>query len=640
MTDATIVIQTRLRSVLRVGCLAALALCVVSAAGAYQESPMLAEQVAAGTLPPVEERLPENPLVVEPVESIGTYGGTWRRLSLGSRDIQMNSRMGYDPLVHWTRDGQGVEPGLAERWEILDDGRTFVFHLRRGLRWSDGAPLTSADFMFHFKDVLDEKELSTTWPQWLKLGGENADVSAPDDCTVVFRFKAPYGTFLGKMAYQGNYMPLPKHYLSQFHPTYADPDTLQAMLDERGFDQVRKLFWDRADLNRNPDMPTWRPFKIKTPPPSSRMVAVRNPYYWKVDTAGNQLPYIDEIAFTDVQNNEVVTMKAMSGEVDFQARRIDASAYPLFMQNAEARGYRVMRDIAPDTVCLYINQCSKDPELRELLQNRDFRIALSLAINRDELIFLLYSQMAKASRGVVCPDDPYYLPAYDEKYLSYDPARASALLDGIGMKRGANGMRRLPSGEPFRQMLYVYPSEAGTSTELWQLVAEYFREVGLDFIIKLDSVNLSVIQICNGNSDFWAYQQPGMLWVMDPKWHLPFQASSYFAPLYGRYVASDGKDEMGVPPAPEWQEMLDWYAEMDMIVDDGSGPIPPRKLELGRQILGRWADECYVIGICRQELLTIVADKFRNVPDRIIHDWRLFTPGYIGIEQFYIVDGE
>ena len=618
----------------RLGTVAAFACLVGGAPSAwgYQEAPSLAARVAKGELPPVAERLPTKPVVVKPVESIGKYGGTWRRLTLGARDIQLDCRMGYEPLVRWDRSGTQVIPGLVAGWKILDGGRTYVFRLREGLKWSDGHPMTSEDFLFFYEDCLCNKELYPVFPAWLTVGGEPVRVTAPDRYTVVYRFAKPYGVFLEMLAYRGNWILGPKHYLRNFLPKYTDVAELTRKAKDRGFDLWRQLFFRVFNWNENPDIPTWKPFKIVVPPPGSRMIAERNPYYWKVDPAGNQLPYIDRVAYTDVQNNEIVTIKAMAGEVDFQARRIDASNYGLFMENRQQGNYRVLRDANPTTLCLYLNQYSKDPVLRGVLQDRRFRIALSLAVDREELIFLLYSGMAVPSRGVASPYDPYYLPEFDGKYLEYDAKRANALLDEVGLKRGWDGLRRLPDGRPFRQILHVYPSEAGTTSDLWQLVADYYREVGLDFVVKVDAVVLSVMQIRNGNSDFWAYTQTGMHWILDPRWFVPWLSTSYFAPLYGRYRATGGKG--GVAPPAAFQRLVDWYVELVSVVGDEG-----RRRELGHKILSQWAEECYVVGICRNELLTIVSNRFRNVPDHVIHDWRVMTPGYIGIEQFYIDDG-
>ncbi|MFO7974172.1 MAG: ABC transporter substrate-binding protein [Candidatus Hydrogenedentota bacterium] len=326
-------------------------------------------------------------------------------------------------------------------------------------------------------------------------------------------------------------------------------------------------------------------------------------------------------------------MKALYGELDFQARRIDFTNYSLFKENSEHAGYRVAKDLDTSTITLYINNYSKDPGIRPILQNRDFRIALSLAINRDEINFLLFDGLGEPARGIACPHDPYYLPEFDENYLEYDPERANALLDKAGLKRGPNGMRRLPNGKPFRQMLNLYPSETGTPQELWQLVATYYREVGLDFVVKVDARGLSTLQAHNGNYNFFGYRNGVMHWVVHPLWHVPWSGGSFYAPLYGRYVASNGKGVNSVKPSPEFQRLVDWYLELRSSVDK------EHRLEIGQNILRQWAEECYAVGICRPQVLTIINKRFRNVPDHIIHDYRLSTPGYIGIEQFYFEGG-
>ncbi|MFO7976101.1 MAG: ABC transporter substrate-binding protein [Candidatus Hydrogenedentota bacterium] len=609
----------------------AMGLCLIVGWGhAYQEAPMLRKMVREGLLPPVDKRLPENPMVVEPVKRIGEYGGTWRRFSLGNRDLLLNTRMGYEPLVRWGRDGTTIIPNLAESWEVLEEGRTYVFHLRKGLKWSDGHPLTAADIEFFVNEHLGNSEILPIFPSWLKTNDERVRFHAPDPHTAVFEFTEPYSIFLGMMAYQGANIIAPRHYLEQFHGNFRDPDELQRLTNEAKFSHWRDLYTYMYDLNQNPECPTHRPYQLVTDIPAQRMIARRNPYYWKVDPEGNQLPYIDEVAYADVQNNEIVTMKAMSGETDFQSRRINASNYSLFMEYRERGNYRVLRDMSPGSAVLYVNPHSKNEAIRPILAARDFRIALSLAINRAEIDFMLFAGMAEPSRGIASKYDPYYLPEFDQKYLEYDPERANELLDGLGLKRGPGGMRRLPNGKPFRQVINVYATEGGTPNELWQLVADYFREVGLNFTVQVDAVLLSPMQMRNGNTDFWAYGTAGMHWVLNPVWYVPCQSNSYFAPLYGRYIASEGKDTMGVKPPEEYQRLYDWYQELLRTTNKD------KRLELGHNILRQWSEQCYTVGICRQELLTIVRNEFRNVPDTIIHDYRVFTPGYIGIEQFYI----
>ncbi len=563
-----------------------------------------------------------------PVHSIGKYGGTWRRVSLGSTDLQLSSRMGYEPPIRWERDGRTPGPGLAKSWEVLDGGSTFVLHLRKGLKWSDGHPFTSEDFDFFFNDCLLNKEINPVYPQWLVAAGEPVEVSAPDAETVVFRFAEPYGVFVAMLCFRGNWTYLPKHYMKQFHPSYRPQEEIERDARKRGYQAWQQLFQDKSSYDLNPELPTCRPYQLKVGAPAARMLAVRNPYYWKVDPEGNQLPYIDEIAFTNIQTPEHATFKALAGEVDMQERRIDSANFTLFMENRKRGRYRVLHDPSSTPDVLYVNQHSKDESLRPLLQDRRFRIALSVAINREELIDLLYSGLAAPTRGVASPYDPNYLPEFEADYMDYNPELANRLLDELGMTRGGNGLRRMPDGRPFRQLLQFYPSETGTGTYQWQLVADYFREVGLDFIVKTDNPNLSVLQMRNGNSDFWGYACVGLHWVLDPLWYMPYGDTSYFAPLYGKYVATNGR--AGVKPPPQYQKLYDWYLELK------ATPDTERQIEVGRRILREWSEQCYTIGICRPELLAIVSNRFKNVPDHIIHGWTVMTPGYIGIEQFYI----
>ena len=616
---------------------AVLAFVASSAPGApartYREAPMLAERVRAGKLPPVEERLPDDPPEVEPVDSIGKYGGTWRRLAIWPTDTLMGSRLGYEPLVRWDRKGTTLVPGLAESWEIRDGGKTYIFRLRKGLKWSDGHPFTSADFTFWYEDVIRDKELTPIAPSWIAPGGGEFSLTAPDQWTVVFHFKEPNGIFLETLGFRGHWIYHPRHYLDQFHAKYADKQELEREAEVLGLDLWYRLFQRKADLHENTKLPTVRPWIVTVPPPDTRMVVERNPYYWKVDPAGNQLPYIDRITFPVVQNQEILNFKAMTGAVDMQARHIDMSKYTLFMESRKKGKYRVLADLSPGSTCIYVNQWSKDPELREILCDRRFRIALSAAVNRDELIEMIYSGLAGPTSAVSGPFDPYYLPEFEKHGLTYDPDLANRLLDEVGMKRGEDGMRRMPDGKPFKQILHSYPSEGGTGGETWQLIADYWREVGLDFVPKLDAATLSSMQVRNGNSDFWAYGNAGMHWIVDPIWYVPLAENAYHAPLFGRYYARKGRS--GVPPTPEFQRLVDWYEELAATVGNDE-----RKTQLGRNILSQWARECYIIGIAREKRLTIVSNRFKNMPDHMIQCYRLMAPGYIGPEQFYLDERE
>ena len=596
---------------------------------------MLAERVARGELPPVEERLPKDVMVVEPVESIGEYGGTWRRMAITRADSLVCHRLGYEALIRWDRTGRNIVPGIAKSWTVADEGRTYVLHLREGIKWSDGHPFTADDLVYWYEDEVCNPEMTPIFPTWLGESPDDCRVTALSPYVLEFRFGEPNGLFPERLCTSIYGIFSPRHYLRQFHPKYTDRAKVEKMAKDAGYYSWTAHYASMRNLTENPEMPSIRAWLIKQPPPATQYVAERNPYYWKVDTEGNQLPYIDRITYTVVQNAEVLNLKAMSGEVDMQARYIDPSKYTLFMEPRNRRNgnYHVQVDSGDDSLCVFLNQYSKDPEMRALLQDRRFRIALSVAVNRKEVVELLFDGLAEPTRAITAPSDPYWLPRFDELHAEYDPDLANRLLDEVGLKRGRDGMRRRPSGKPFRQVLHCYPSETGAAADLWLLVTDYWREVGLDFIMKIDARALSVMQVSNGDSDFWGYSQGGIHWAINGGGYVPLSSWSYFAPLYGRYVSRDG--ESGVPPSPEMQRLVDWYREMERTVGDEE-----RKLQLGRKILNQWAEEVYVVGIVKQSQLTIISNRFKNVPDKMIQSWMLYTPGYLEPEQFYLEAGE
>jgi peptide/nickel transport system substrate-binding protein len=460
-------------------------------------------------------------------------------------------------------------------------------------------------------------------------------VLTPDRHTVVFRFAKPYGLFPRFLAYRGLQRALfsPKHYLQQFHPDFVDVTQLDRLAASQGFIGWDALFAERNDLEKNPDLPTINPFVCTVPFPSARCLAERNPYYWKVDTRGRQLPYIDQIAYTTVLDTNVLNMKAMDGDVDFQTRHINAGNYTLFQESSNkaanpANQYRVLLSPGTGTVVVYLNQHSRSDVLRPLLQDRRFRIALSLAINRDELNDMVYSGLAESNNGVSTPEYPSHIDGIDKLHTQYDPSRAEQLLDELGMPRTGSGSRRLPDGSEFREILHVFPSEGGDAEDMWLLVSEYWREIGLPFVVKHEDGALSSMQVRSGNSDFWAYGTATMHWELDGLWRVPISPQSYYAPLYGLYHYSNGK--AGVEPPPEHQRLIDWYEQIR------STPSDELRTELVQRILRQWADECYVVGICRKPEVFIISNRFRNVPDQIHHDYRLMSPGYLGIEQFWL----
>ena len=392
-------------------------------AWAFQEAPGLAEMVAAGSLPPVEERLPASPEVIEPLESVGTYGGKLRRVLGGSNDHNSILRIvSPQGLTRWKPDFSEVVPNVAESWTVNEAGTEFTFRLREGMKWSDGQPFTADDIMFFVDDLLNNKEFYPNAPARFVVAGETMTAEKIDDYTVVLKFAAPYGTFLTELATPLAQEPVlwAKHFCMQYHPAY-NPD-VQAMVDAteavEDWPSLFRLNCGEVEApNRwaNADRPTLDPWVVTGngyDAGATQVVMQRNPYFWQVDTEGNQLPYIDTLEMNVAQDNQAIVLEAIAGNIDMQRRRIDNLANkPVFAENAEKGDYKILDVVSSNSnaMAIHFNLTHKDPVMREVLRNKDVRIALSLGIDREEIIDIVYQGQGEPWQIGPRPEHVLYL---------------------------------------------------------------------------------------------------------------------------------------------------------------------------------------------------------------------------------------
>ena len=407
----------------------------------FRESPLLREQVKAGTLPPLEDRLPDDPVVVEPFDRIGVHGGTARVFEPGfSRLNTSESPVTMGPQV------SRIIPNWASGWEFRDGARTFVLRLRAGLRWSDGTPLTAADFVWRHEHELMNPELTPVVPP-RQVGMR---VEAPDPLTVIFRFREPYAFILEELAHRGQTFLLPGHFLRRYHPDFRDRDELVREARAAGYISWMAYFTTaKGDSFRDPiGTPTIRAYRIVRRSPTLQVWA-RNPYYHKVDPAGNQLPYIDFYEVQPAENEEVVSAKVSTGQMDFAGSTLQTQDIPLFKIGEKAYGFRTLiwNRLHGVDVVIQPNLTIENPRLRKLFRDRRFRIALSLAINRDEINEIVYFGQGSPRQTTVIPSSRYYDPSFASAYVAYDPQRARALLDEIGLHdTDGDGIRSFPDG--------------------------------------------------------------------------------------------------------------------------------------------------------------------------------------------------
>jgi peptide/nickel transport system substrate-binding protein len=589
----------------------------------FHEAPMLAARTAAGQLPPVAERLPADPLVIVPPEQIGPYGGTWVRFADGLIDISavLYGRITYEGLVRWGPAARDILPNLAERWETGDGGRSYTFWLRKGVRWSDGEPFTADDIQFWYEHVLKNADLTPVVPRHFKQNDTVMAFEKLDDYTVRFSFPEPQGLFLKQMASGGSYeMALyPAHYLKRFHPDFRDAAELKAEAEAAGFDLWHRLFLDRCEW-RNADIPRLWAWVLKQEPPARPIVCERNPYYWKVDPEGNQLPYIDRIHF-HLFDEETIQLKLMNGEATVQTRHVLPDNYPLFMEhrNNPRRPYRVLHWIRGFASWrgIFVNQNHPDPVLRRIFNERDFRIALSHAMNRDEINEVRFKGMGEPYQVAPIPASPYYVKEAAKAHIEYDPAKANRLLDGLGLeRRDAEGIRLRPDGAPMKLTLL---SMDNGQTE--SLLSDYWRDVGLDVDVKLVLRPLMTATVRSKRFDiaFW-WVGDDMVPLLDPRTYFPCGDASFHALSYAVWYTSDGK--RGDVPTEDMQKCMEIFRKIERTVDDDE------QIRLFKEIVKLNAKNLWVIGTVG-ELPTIflAATNVRNVPEVGVTNWTFRSPG-------------
>ena len=598
----------------------------------FSEAPTLAKLVEEGKLPPVEERLPDEPLVIVPVEEVGEYGGAWRSNCVGVADSgHLTRNVNYEGLVRWDARRAEVVANLAKSWTVTDEGRTFTFSLREGVKWSDGSPFTADDVLFWYEDIMLNEELTPVVPSWLVRGEEPAKVEKLDDYTIRFTFREPYGTFLYFLA-NNHINHAPKHYMKQFHAKYTPEEELTALAKEAGFDFWYQLFADKNDPWLNPERPTLYAWKIVNRlGVGTRVTFERNPYYWKVDVAGNQLPYIDRQAIDIVENAEIQLMRALSGEVDMQYRHIGETManYPLLAENREKGGYRLVRAIPAEMNMMTIsfNLNHKDPVLRNIFNDKRFRIAMSLAINREEMIDLVLLGQSEPWQISPLPNTPFYNEKAAKAYTEYNPAEANRLLDEMGLERAPDGIRLRPDGKPLQLAIEVSP-DVPTWSDMCELIVKYWGDVGVKTAVKSEDRSLWEVRTSSAEHEVSVWWGDGGLTpLIIPQWYLPVSTASRQAPLWGLWYQSKGQS--GEEPPPEIKELMELY---DRIL---ATPDPAEQKQLFDQILEADAENLYVIGTAKApDRFCVVKNNFHNVPDPMIADGA--SPGLFNPCQFFI----
>jgi peptide/nickel transport system substrate-binding protein len=619
------------------------------ACASYNEAPELAEMVAAGELPPVGERLPVNPLVVEPAGEIGQYGGTLFDLYDGGRLADFRV-YGYENIVRWSVDGNEVIPNIAESWDISDDASTYTFHLREGMRWSDGELFTADDIIFWWEHVETNEVISPSGPHdYFVIQGEPATVTKIDDLTVQFSWSNPYSQFLSFMAspYGQRMTMYAEHYLRQFDPDF-NPDGVEQMMAEAGADDFRDwwlatvgTYGGFAEYN-DPDRPhnkAWIPTTAYFT--EERFTFVRNPYYFKVDPECNQLPYIDERVFTRAEDSEVRLLKTIDGESslcnDNVCSPINRS---VFFDNMEQGNFHFVEAVPGtfNTMQIHMKLNHPDEVQAAIMQDINFRIGLSYALDRQTIIDTIYLGQGEPWQASPRPGTIFYNERLAKEYTEYDVDLANEYLDMVMPDRDSEGFRLRPDGERFTFAVQANVDFRPVFADILQFAERNWEAVGIDTIIVISNDDIFRQQFREDDVDAMVWHgatEPGLAPMLDNNTWTPEAAWGWKAwardelglLLYG----INESDEPMVPP-PGIQRQYEIYVEVL------SAPVE-EQIVLWQELLELAADQFYNVGLSLPAAeYFVVNNDLRNVPDPLIRGWMYPGPAPANYETFYFAD--
>lgn len=608
----------------------------------FQEAPMLAELVKKGELPPVEERLPKTPRVLPVFEKIGTYGGTWHRAYSGIKDRNGASKLLEERIVEYympNPDTLEMVANWADDYQVNPDATEYTFHIREGLKWSDGVPVTTDDVKFWYEDVFQDKDLTPTVAPALMAGGKPLEIEIVDKFTFKVKFAAPYPLFLAPLAMNGTGDPgllkpgfiLPAHYLKDYLPKYVKQADLDKIVADKGVQSWTELWGNLGPIQSewlNPDLPTIAAWKVKTPPPSDQVVFERNPYYFAVDPEGNQLPYIDTLTFDLFQDPETVNLWAVQGKLDEQARHLDAKNLPLYKQNEEQGNYRVLTWRSTQMRVIFPNLNVADPILNKLFNDPNFRQALSIAINRDDVQQIAWNGFGVPRQASPIPGTPYYDAEFEKKWTEYDPDTANQLLDDLGLtEKDSDGYRLRSDGKRLSfTMVYLDTDEC----PFCELVQKYWKDVGIEMLPKAVERGLLDELQKSGKAEM-------MVWWWDRNNIIEADPQNYlgddflWAPAWGRWFDSNGEDGQEPPKDHPIRKIWEAWQKATSVSD------PEAAHQAIQDIVTVHKENVWVIGLVGEDpAVYIVSNRMHNVPDNLVQDEGFREEGLSQPAQFFL----
>ncbi|MDA1099585.1 MAG: ABC transporter substrate-binding protein [Proteobacteria bacterium] len=589
----------------------------------YVETPIFVNRVKAGELAGITARLPDEPAVVHftGTRKIGRPGGELRSLIGRAKDVRLLVVYGYARLVGYNEKLE-IVPDILKSVDVKD-GRQFTLKLRRGHKWSDGQLFSAEDFRYWWEDVANNLKISPAGPPRLMLSdGQLPKFEVLDETTVRFTWPTSNPFFLPSLAAASPlFIYRPAHYLRQFHGRYSDQETLNELMKTqrtRSWASLHNRYDSMYEFD-NPNLPTLQPWINRTRPPATRFIGVRNPYYHRVDEKGRQLPYLDSFALI-VSDGKLIPAKAGLGEVDLQARSLTFNNLTFLRENETVGEFETFlwRIAKGAQVALFPNLNVADPVWSKLMRNVQFRRALSLAVDRDAINESLFFGLALPGNNTLLPDSPLFREEYQKQWADYNPDLASELLDQIGLNKYNNDdIRLLPDGRPL-QIIIETAGEDTEQTDVLELIAESWAEVGVKLFIKPSQREIFRNRVFSGQAQMsiWGGLENGVATAAtNPEELAPTSQQQLMWPKWGQYFETSGLSGEA-PDTPEAQELAALAAEWTAVTE------PVRRAAIWHRMLSIHAEQIYSIGIVAGVLQPVVVKHgLRNVPRQGIYSW-------------------
>jgi peptide/nickel transport system substrate-binding protein len=592
-----------------------------------------------GDLPPLAERIPSEPLVVIPYDSVGTYGGELNVLSnateAGTSDF-LSVR--HVSLVRYSDDLQTIVPNVAKSWEWNDDFTQLTMKLREGHKWSDGAPFTSADVAFWHDNLMLDTNIFETPKDYITVAGEPMTLETPDDTTLVFNLPAPKPGLIAHFATHYSQPFMPKHFLGQFHPD-INPDAdsyAQSLGFENGYDAIL-AYYGNSDWTDTPTpmlsraaiadglpkstYPTLESHIYISDTTEGRSL-VANPYFFQVDPTGQQLPYISTQDELYINDNEVRILKLVNGEVDYKSQSLQLASAPILLENQESGDYTI--HLRPEiTMSVFgFNVTHPDEAKRAVFGDLSFREAMSVAINREELNEIGFFGQGTPQQYVGFSPLPEFVDqAWLQYKAEYDPDAANAALDALGMAdTDGDGFRELPNGD--KLVLNLNFSTQGVAGQTVELVSQNWADVGIQSVVK----EVTPDEYRSGQSSnqldvvMWRKSQPlAIVLGNNELWVPPYE--NYFgvrnAMLWAEYIDSEGS--AGVEP-PQWaMEMID---NINALQSAAQGTEEFERL--GNALVKAMVENMMFIGTVNAPAPIYQQNKLKNFADFKTHSYEYY----------------